>query len=119
MHMLTRTLLEGATVAHPPVGDEQKAFNGSCVVARATSKEEVVAQLKEDVYAKAGVWNVDAAVIHPVCCIQLIISHMDAVIRMLTSRGIGEADVCVSKGAGRRCLVSCRCVRGEAGHIFR
>jgi hypothetical protein len=56
----------GATVARPPAGDEQKAFNGSCIVARAASKEEVLAEIRKDIYATEGVWNLDKIIIHPV-----------------------------------------------------
>lgn len=62
----------GATVDYPPVGDEKRAFNGSCVVARASTKEEVLEEIKKDVYATAGVWNVDKVVMHPV---GLLIQH--------------------------------------------
>lgn len=44
----------GATLAHPPTGDEQKAFNGSCIVARAAIKEEVMEKIKKGIYATSG-----------------------------------------------------------------
>ncbi|OAA60220.1 Dimeric alpha-beta barrel [Niveomyces insectorum RCEF 264] len=55
----------GATLAHPPVGDEPKAFNGSCMVAHAATKEEVLDEVRKDTYAKAGVWNLDKITIYP------------------------------------------------------
>lgn len=56
----------GATLAHPPVGDEQKPFNGSCIVAHAATREEVMEEIKKDVYATAGVWNLDGIIVYPV-----------------------------------------------------
>jgi hypothetical protein len=49
----------GATVEKPPIGDEPRSFNGSFVVAKATTREEVLDEIKKDVYAQRGIWNVD------------------------------------------------------------
>jgi hypothetical protein len=57
---------KGATVSHPPVDGEQKPFNGSCIVAHAQSREEVLDEIKKDVYATSGVWNLEGIIIHPV-----------------------------------------------------
>lgn len=46
-------------MSSPPVEGQPKQFNGSCVVARAQSKDEVMQQLQEDIYAKEGVWNLE------------------------------------------------------------
>ncbi|KIX03813.1 uncharacterized protein Z518_07366 [Rhinocladiella mackenziei CBS 650.93] len=58
-------VMGGATVSSPPIEGEPKQFNGSCLVARAQSKEEVMEELRKDVYAKEGVWNLDKAQVLP------------------------------------------------------
>lgn len=49
----------GATVSEPPVEGQQKQFNGSCIVAKAKSRDEVLEELRKDIYAKEEVWNLD------------------------------------------------------------
>lgn len=49
----------GATAATVPKEGEDKQFNGSCLVAKASSKDEVLEELRKDVYAKEGVWNLE------------------------------------------------------------
>jgi uncharacterized protein len=46
-------------LSEPPVDGVQKQFNGSCVVAKAKSKEEVLGELRKDIYAREGVWNLE------------------------------------------------------------
>ncbi|KEF55597.1 uncharacterized protein A1O9_08347 [Exophiala aquamarina CBS 119918] len=53
------TVLLGATAAAAPKEGEDKQFNGSCLVAKASSKEEVLEELRKDIYAQEGVWNVE------------------------------------------------------------
>ena len=48
-----------ATVEKPPVGDEPRSFNGSFMVAHGATKEEVLEEVKRDVYAQRGIWDVD------------------------------------------------------------
>lgn len=36
---------------------EPPKINGSMMIARATSREEVVEELKKDVYTTAGIWD--------------------------------------------------------------
>ncbi|TPX12332.1 uncharacterized protein E0L32_006979 [Thyridium curvatum] len=55
----------GATLAKPSVEGQQKEFNGSCIVAHAASKEEVLEEVRKDIYATSGVWNLDKIIIHP------------------------------------------------------
>lgn len=57
----------GATVTRPPVEGQAKTFNGSCIVAHAATKEEVLDEIKKDIYATTGVWNLDDIIIQPVC----------------------------------------------------
>ncbi|KAJ9606667.1 hypothetical protein H2200_008675 [Cladophialophora chaetospira] len=59
-------VMGGATVSAPPVEGQQKQFNGSCVVARARSRDEVLEELRKDIYAREGVWNLEKAQILPV-----------------------------------------------------
>lgn len=43
------------------------AIDGSAIVARARSKEHVMAVLNTDIYARSGVWNLDNIKFVPVC----------------------------------------------------
>jgi uncharacterized protein len=47
----------GATLDEPPKDGEALKINGSCLIAHATTKDEVMAELKKDVYAKGEVWD--------------------------------------------------------------
>ena len=50
-----------------PISDPQKPqITGSVMLAVAESKEEVVRQLKEDIYFKSGVWDWDRVQVYPV-----------------------------------------------------
>lgn len=51
----------GALLSEVPQDDEPSSlkFVGSTLIAVATSKEEVIETLKNDIYAKSGVWDVD------------------------------------------------------------
>lgn len=53
----------GATAAAVPKEGEDKQFNGSCLVAKASSKEEVLGELRKDIYAQEGVWNLEKVLI--------------------------------------------------------
>lgn len=87
-------------MAHPPTGDEQKAFNGSCVVARATTKEEVMEEIRKDIYATSGVWNLDQVMIYPVS------SRMEYDVLFVTRRLTCVVHDGVSQGASGRGVVS-------------
>ncbi|KIW83628.1 hypothetical protein Z517_02874 [Fonsecaea pedrosoi CBS 271.37] len=52
-------VLGGATLSTPPRDGEDKKYTGSCIVARASSREEVLEEIRRDVYAKEGVWNLE------------------------------------------------------------
>ncbi|KFA63873.1 hypothetical protein S40285_04459 [Stachybotrys chlorohalonatus IBT 40285] len=60
----------GAILNEVPAGDDASTFDfaGSTLVCVAESKEEIVEQLKKDVYATSGVWDVDQAQIWPLKC---------------------------------------------------
>ncbi|KAL2013169.1 hypothetical protein VTN00DRAFT_694 [Thermoascus crustaceus] len=58
-------VMGGPTLEKPPVGDEPRAFNGSFLVAQAATKEEALEELKKDVYAQRGVWDLDKVQIYP------------------------------------------------------
>lgn len=49
--------LVGATLEEPPKEGEALKINGSCMIAHAATKEEVIEQLKLDVYSSSGVWD--------------------------------------------------------------
>jgi uncharacterized protein YciI len=51
----------GAVLNEVPTSDDPKTFSfaGSTIVIQASSREEVVEILKQDIYAKSGVWDVD------------------------------------------------------------
>ncbi|CEJ80734.1 hypothetical protein VHEMI00902 [[Torrubiella] hemipterigena] len=57
----------GAIFNSVPEGTDPTKFDfaGSAVVAVAETKEQVIEQLKEDIYYKEGVWDVDNAQIFP------------------------------------------------------
>jgi uncharacterized protein len=71
----------GATVTHPPADGEAKPFNGSCIVARAATQDEVLEEIRKDIYYTSGVWNLDKIIIHPVRKYPLgrfiVMSHAD------------------------------------------
>lgn len=45
---------------------EKTQFAGSTFHMMAASKDEIIAFLKEDIYAKSGIWDLDSVVAHPV-----------------------------------------------------
>ncbi|TGO35021.1 hypothetical protein BHYA_0173g00150 [Botrytis hyacinthi] len=47
----------GAFLSEPPTGDSPLKFQGSCMIALASSKEEVIEVLKKDIYAENDVWD--------------------------------------------------------------
>ncbi|OIW23467.1 hypothetical protein CONLIGDRAFT_128485 [Coniochaeta ligniaria NRRL 30616] len=57
----------GAVLSEVPADDEPSSlqFAGSTIIAVAESKEEVLAILKNDIYAQSGVWDVENAQIWP------------------------------------------------------
>ncbi|ELR04335.1 hypothetical protein VC83_04016 [Pseudogymnoascus destructans] len=55
----------GATLDEPPKEGEPLKINGSCFIAHATTKEEVMVELKNDVYAKGEVWDFEKIQIMP------------------------------------------------------
>lgn len=57
----------GATLSRPPENEtEQLEIAGSAIIARASTAEEVINVLKEDVYYVTGVWDWDKLQIYPV-----------------------------------------------------
>ncbi|KAI0845067.1 hypothetical protein F5Y00DRAFT_265918 [Daldinia vernicosa] len=72
-----KSLVESGTVvmsgptlsAHPKTAGEDLAINGSSVVVRANSEEEVRALINDDVYAKIGVWDLEKTTIIPIKCV--------------------------------------------------
>ena len=56
----------GATLDAHPVADEGLKINGSVMLALAESKEEVLEQIKNDVYCKEGIWDMDKIQVIPV-----------------------------------------------------
>ncbi|KAI9746989.1 MAG: hypothetical protein M4579_007545 [Chaenotheca gracillima] len=55
----------GAFLDEPIKEGETPKIRGSVMLALASSKEEVVEQLKNDIYTKKGVWNWDKVQIYP------------------------------------------------------
>ncbi|QSZ31717.1 hypothetical protein DSL72_001284 [Monilinia vaccinii-corymbosi] len=49
--------MAGAFLSEPPTGDSPLKFQGSCMIALASSKEEVIEVLKKDIYADNDVWD--------------------------------------------------------------
>ncbi|PHH66886.1 hypothetical protein CDD81_5238 [Ophiocordyceps australis] len=60
----------GAILNEVPKGDDASGFDfaGSALICHAESKEQILEQLREDVYATEGVWDVDKAQIYPFIC---------------------------------------------------
>jgi uncharacterized protein YciI len=60
----------GAILDEVPVDDEPSSMkmSGSTIVMVASSRDEVVNLLREDVYAKNGVWDVDNVQMWPLKC---------------------------------------------------
>ncbi|MCJ1473384.1 hypothetical protein MMC13_002035 [Lambiella insularis] len=62
-------VLSGPTLAaHPKSADEVPAMTGSVLLFRAGSEAEVWELVKENPYAKEGVWDVDGTVVTPFRC---------------------------------------------------
>ncbi|TKX18706.1 hypothetical protein C1H76_9496 [Elsinoe australis] len=57
----------GAMLASPP-SDGKLDIEGSVMLGVAATKEEVLARLKQDVYATSGVWDIDNVQIIPFKC---------------------------------------------------
>ena len=55
------TPYEGAILNEVPTSDDPKDFSfaGSTLVVQATSREEIKEILRKDIYAQAGVWDVE------------------------------------------------------------
>jgi hypothetical protein len=49
----------GAILDDVPKEGEQLKFRGSAMVASASSREEVLEILKNDIYTKSGVWDLE------------------------------------------------------------
>lgn len=47
----------GATLDEPFQDGQPPKINGSCMIARASSKDEVIEELKKDIYTTAGIWD--------------------------------------------------------------
>ncbi|KAI9048680.1 hypothetical protein LZ554_007511 [Drepanopeziza brunnea f. sp. 'monogermtubi'] len=58
----------GALLEEVPKEGEGLKIHGSCMVALASSKEEVLEQLKTDTYAKNEVWDFSKVQIYPFKC---------------------------------------------------
>ncbi|KAE9377721.1 hypothetical protein N431DRAFT_434866 [Stipitochalara longipes BDJ] len=58
----------GAILEEVPKEGEQLKFLGSAMVARASSKEEVLEILKNDIYSKSEVWDLEKVQIYPFKC---------------------------------------------------
>ncbi|KAI9930839.1 hypothetical protein ASPWEDRAFT_47814 [Aspergillus wentii DTO 134E9] len=58
-------VIGGATFDHHPTGGETPAFNGSMLIVVVENEEQVWEILKNDVYVKNGVWDLERAQIIP------------------------------------------------------
>ncbi|KAK3307898.1 uncharacterized protein B0T15DRAFT_522937 [Chaetomium strumarium] len=60
----------GAVLHEPPTSNDPATFSfaGSTLVMQASTREEVIETLRQDIYAKSGVWDVDNAQIWPLLC---------------------------------------------------
>ncbi|KAH6627162.1 hypothetical protein B0J18DRAFT_465107 [Chaetomium sp. MPI-SDFR-AT-0129] len=60
----------GAVLNEVPEGSDASKFSfaGSTIVIQAASREEIKEILRQDIYAKSGVWDVENAQIWPFLC---------------------------------------------------
>ncbi|RDL37813.1 Uncharacterized protein BP5553_05246 [Venustampulla echinocandica] len=58
----------GAFLEEVPKEGEGMKMLGSCMIASASSKEEVMEALKKDIYAQSGVWDLNKIQIYPFKC---------------------------------------------------
>lgn len=66
LHSENKIIMGGAMFSHPPKeGEQPLPMVGSALLAYAESQEEVMEMLKNDIYAKSGVWNLDKVQIWP------------------------------------------------------
>ncbi|KAL8795689.1 MAG: hypothetical protein Q9195_001927 [Heterodermia aff. obscurata] len=65
-HAFRSPCILGAILSEPISDPQKPQMTGSVMLAVAESKEDVVQQLKEDIYFKSGVWDWDRVQIHPV-----------------------------------------------------
>ncbi|KJZ73871.1 hypothetical protein HIM_06764 [Hirsutella minnesotensis 3608] len=61
---------QGALLKDVPVDDDPNnfEFTGSTIVCVAESKEDVLNQLRNDIYTASGVWDTEKAQIYPFKC---------------------------------------------------
>ncbi|KAM4057485.1 YCII-related domain-containing protein [Hirsutella rhossiliensis] len=61
----------GALLKTLPVDDDPNNFDfaGSTIVCLAESREDVLKQLREDIYNTSGVWDTEKAQIYPFKCV--------------------------------------------------
>jgi uncharacterized protein len=58
-------VLGGAYMSEPPAEGRPPPMLGSTLIAVADTKEEVLDKLRDDIYAKEGVWDLDKVQIWP------------------------------------------------------
>jgi len=58
----------GALLEEVPAEGAPLKIEGSCMVALASSKDEVLEMLKKDIYATSGVWDFSKIQIYPFKC---------------------------------------------------
>ncbi|CAD0100783.1 unnamed protein product [Aureobasidium mustum] len=65
-----KLLFGGPSLAHQPEGpDADLPVNGSIMLVRAASAEEVRDMVRQDPYAQAGFWDAEKAIITPFRCV--------------------------------------------------
>ena len=63
-------VMSGPTLRqHPSDKQEPLEINGSSVLVRASSEEEVRVHISEDIYAQSGVWDIGRLTITPIKCV--------------------------------------------------
>ena len=69
-------MILGAILSEPISDPQNPQITGSVMLAVAESKEEVVRQLKEDIYFKSGVWDWDRVQVYPVSSHLFLFSYV-------------------------------------------
>ena len=63
-------VMVGPTLSeHPKSADQGLPMNGSVMVLKVSSEDEVWQIIKENPFATTGIWNVDKAVVMPIKCV--------------------------------------------------
>lgn len=91
----------GAILSEPVVDPAAPKIEGSVMLARAETREEVVEQLRRDTYFRSGVWDWEKVVIYPVSVFRALFGGWEVRGKGESGKeGGGKGDVWVGDWAG-------------------